>query len=171
MRLDPQLLQHPMQMKPDLQSTPAYRTSSTRVTVGRRLIGQSGFFTLRLLIGLLICVGACFITARTLPAFFQNDGPAKFSRRTLSFAERVAYQHAIEDVYWRHRIWPKEQAVASRAIASPRTRNVGGFPRQAVLSGKAIGVGGSSTSRRLAIRRVSDTLSPDKFRAEAIISP
>jgi N-acetylneuraminic acid mutarotase len=28
---------------------------------------------------------------------------------TLSFAERVAYQRAIEDVYWRHRIWPKER--------------------------------------------------------------
>ena len=26
--------------------------------------------------------------------------------RTLSFADRVAYQRAIEDVYWRHRIWP-----------------------------------------------------------------
>jgi hypothetical protein len=30
-------------------------------------------------------------------------------QRTLAFAERVAYQHAIEDVYWRHRIWPKER--------------------------------------------------------------
>src|SRR6266571_1145972 len=30
--------------------------------------------------------------------------------RTLSFAERVAYQRAIEDVYWRHRIWPKANA-------------------------------------------------------------
>src|SRR5439155_5396713 len=29
--------------------------------------------------------------------------------RKLSFAERVAYQRAIEDVYWRHRIWPKER--------------------------------------------------------------
>src|SRR4030095_1936993 len=29
--------------------------------------------------------------------------------RTLSFAERVAYQQAIEEVYWRHRIWPKER--------------------------------------------------------------
>src|SRR5882757_497311 len=27
----------------------------------------------------------------------------------LTFAERVAYQRAIEDVYWRHRIWPKER--------------------------------------------------------------
>jgi len=25
---------------------------------------------------------------------------------SLSFADRVAYQRAIEDVYWRHRIWP-----------------------------------------------------------------
>jgi hypothetical protein len=30
--------------------------------------------------------------------------------RTLTFADRVAYQHAIEDVYWRHRIWPEENA-------------------------------------------------------------
>jgi len=28
--------------------------------------------------------------------------------RTLTFADRVAYQRAIEEVYWRHRIWPKE---------------------------------------------------------------
>jgi len=29
--------------------------------------------------------------------------------RTLTFADRVAYQRAIEEVYWRHRIWPKER--------------------------------------------------------------
>jgi N-acetylneuraminic acid mutarotase len=29
--------------------------------------------------------------------------------RTLTFAERVAYQRAIEEVYGRHRIWPKER--------------------------------------------------------------
>jgi N-acetylneuraminic acid mutarotase len=28
----------------------------------------------------------------------------------LTFAERVAHQRAIEDVYWRHRIWPKERS-------------------------------------------------------------
>jgi hypothetical protein len=27
--------------------------------------------------------------------------------RTLTFADRVAYQHAIEEVYWRHRDWPR----------------------------------------------------------------
>ena len=29
--------------------------------------------------------------------------------RTLTFADRVAYQRAIEEVYWQHRIWPKEK--------------------------------------------------------------
>ena len=28
--------------------------------------------------------------------------------RAFSFVERVVFQRAIEDVYWRHRIWPKE---------------------------------------------------------------
>jgi len=31
--------------------------------------------------------------------------PAK-QTRTLTFADRVAYQRAIEEVYWRHRNWP-----------------------------------------------------------------
>ena len=30
-------------------------------------------------------------------------------RRMLTLADRVAYQQAIEEVYWRHRIWPKER--------------------------------------------------------------
>src|ERR1043166_4445248 len=29
--------------------------------------------------------------------------------QVLSYPDRVAYQSAIEDVYWRHRIWPKER--------------------------------------------------------------
>ena len=33
-------------------------------------------------------------------------GANAHQNRTLSFADRVAYQRAIEDVYWRHRIWP-----------------------------------------------------------------
>ena len=35
-------------------------------------------------------------------------GRASSQPRAFSFAERVSYQRAIEDVYWRHRIWPKE---------------------------------------------------------------
>ena len=34
---------------------------------------------------------------------------ASIPQRSLTFAERVAYQRAIEEVYWRHRIWPKER--------------------------------------------------------------
>jgi N-acetylneuraminic acid mutarotase len=30
--------------------------------------------------------------------------------RAFSFVERVAFQRAIEDVYWQHRIWPKENS-------------------------------------------------------------
>ena len=30
--------------------------------------------------------------------------------RTLTFADRVAYQRAMEEVYWQHRIWPKANA-------------------------------------------------------------
>ena len=37
-----------------------------------------------------------------------QPGKTSSQPRAFSFAERVAYQRAIEDVYWRHRIWPKE---------------------------------------------------------------
>ena len=63
----------------------------------------------RALFVLLVCAAACLIATRTLPAFLRNEAPANLSQPTLTFAERVAYQHAIEDVYWRHRIWPKER--------------------------------------------------------------
>src|SRR5205807_888943 len=35
--------------------------------------------------------------------------PAQQQRTMLTLADRVAYQRAIEEVYWRHRIWPKER--------------------------------------------------------------
>jgi hypothetical protein len=42
-------------------------------------------------------------------AFFHSEVPANASQRILTFEGRVSYQRAIEDVYWRHRIWPKER--------------------------------------------------------------
>ena len=39
----------------------------------------------------------------------KPEAPTKLSQRTLTFEERVSYQRAIEEVYWRHRIWPKER--------------------------------------------------------------
>jgi N-acetylneuraminic acid mutarotase len=70
---------------------------------------KSAFFSPRLVLALLLCEAACSIVAGTLPAFFRSEAPAKVSNRSLTFAERVAYQRGIEDVYWRHRIWPKER--------------------------------------------------------------
>jgi hypothetical protein len=50
------------------------------------------------------------LSAGTLLALIRPEAPAKVSHRTLTFAERVAYQRAIEEVYWRHRIWPKNRS-------------------------------------------------------------
>ncbi len=77
---------------------------------------QSGFFGPRLLVAVLLCAGVgCLVMAGTLPvttgkvASLRSEAPANASQRALTFAERVSYQRAIEDVYWRHRIWPKER--------------------------------------------------------------
>src|SRR4249919_3342757 len=51
-----------------------------------------------------------FAVIRTVMAFSGPEARTKVLPRTLSFAERVSYQRAIEDVYWRHRIWPKENS-------------------------------------------------------------
>src|SRR5205809_6044088 len=62
-----------------------------------------------------------FVLAALSSAFNSNRAPkpAVASRlaakaastsnqaHTLTFAERVAYERAIEEVYWRHRIWPE----------------------------------------------------------------
>jgi N-acetylneuraminic acid mutarotase len=65
------------------------------------------------LIVLLACGAACLTLGISLRAglvFFSGETPAALSvQRTLTFAERVSYQRAIEEVYWRHRIWPKER--------------------------------------------------------------
>src|SRR5215510_8864324 len=50
------------------------------------------------------------LSTGTLLGFFRPEAPAKNSQRTLTFKERVTYQRAIEEVYWRHRIWPKENS-------------------------------------------------------------
>ena len=44
--------------------------------------------------------GATYATAKVA---------APSQSRQLFFEDRVAYQRAIEEVYWRHRIWPKER--------------------------------------------------------------
>ena len=43
-------------------------------------------------------------------ASVSTDAKPRPHRTALTFVERVAYQRAIEEVYWRQRIWPKERA-------------------------------------------------------------
>jgi N-acetylneuraminic acid mutarotase len=38
---------------------------------------------------------------------YNNTAKIPLQARALAFAERVGYQRAIEEVYWRHRIWPR----------------------------------------------------------------
>ena len=39
---------------------------------------------------------------------YDSTAKSPSQPRAFSFTERVGYQRAIEDVYWRHRIWPEE---------------------------------------------------------------
>ena len=68
---------------------------------------QFGSFSLQLV----LCAAAlCSMITGTLLAFFHPEAPAK--SRMPTFAERVTYQRAIEEVYWRHRISPTSNASA-----------------------------------------------------------
>src|SRR5437870_10817999 len=59
---------------------------------------------------LLLCAaGAGLTSSGTLLALSQHDAPWR-AQRTLTLEERASYQRAIEEVYWRHRLWPKENA-------------------------------------------------------------
>src|SRR6266508_1132554 len=57
---------------------------------------------------LLLAATAGLTSSGTLLALSQHEVPGR-AQRTLTFRERVSYQRAIEEVYWHHRIWPKER--------------------------------------------------------------
>src|SRR3954454_21955072 len=71
---------------------------------------QLGSFSLQLV---LCSAAVCSMITGTLLAFFHLEAPAKTSHPAaagLTFTQRVAYQRAIEEIYWRHRIWPKQNS-------------------------------------------------------------
>jgi N-acetylneuraminic acid mutarotase len=85
----------------------------------KKSTSKSAFFNLRALIGLLLCAATAYfilIPIRSGLAFLRPQASAHASHRTLSFEERVSYQRAIEDVYWRHRIWPKQNSNPKPAL-------------------------------------------------------
>src|SRR6184192_1611954 len=84
-------------------------SSMTEITEGQKQEKETMNKANILKLALLLCAAACSIVTGTLLAFFGPEAPSNLSQRTLTFAERVAYQRAIEHVYWRHRIWPKDR--------------------------------------------------------------
>src|SRR5262245_14054912 len=76
-----------------------------------------GAFYLLLFVGIRVmplALGQRSVTNSTIDAanislavvFFRSEPPSKLSERMLTFQQRVAFQRSIEEVYWRHRIWP-----------------------------------------------------------------
>jgi hypothetical protein len=79
----------------------------------KKSTAKSAFFSPRGLVVMLACVAAaCSVVSGTLLAFLRPEAPSKTSHPAaagLTFADRVAYQRAIEEVYWRYRIWPRSR--------------------------------------------------------------
>ena len=80
---------------------------------------QSARVLIALLIGGAACSTVTGIPLRAGQSLFRTETPATVSHPAaagLTFAERVSYQRAIEEVYWRHRIWPKERSDPKPAL-------------------------------------------------------
>jgi N-acetylneuraminic acid mutarotase len=78
----------------------------------KKSISSLAFFNPKALTLVVFCTAACSALAGTLLAFVRSQTPATVSHPAvagLTFEERVSYQRAIEGVYWRHRIWPRER--------------------------------------------------------------
>ena len=93
-------------------------TRATALRVALRLIP---------ILGLALLLGSAFITPAStkaagdkvplLLAKLAPPVPRAPQSRQLSIADRVAYQWAIEEVYWRHRIWPTENRAPKPSLS------------------------------------------------------
>src|SRR5260370_38959167 len=72
--------------------------------------GSESVFIIKLLCAALAVyfAGAHADAARLSSKALTGLGHSSSPKRDLSFGDRVTYQRAIEEVYWRHRIWPAE---------------------------------------------------------------
>ncbi len=61
----------------------------------------------------LFTAGGCLVVKA---ASLRPEATNTASQRTLTFSDRVAYQRAVEEVYWQHRIWPKENPRAKPSL-------------------------------------------------------
>ena len=66
---------------------------------------------------LIVAVLTSVAVSAKAKAIVQQTQPNSAQQRTmLTFADRVAYQRAIEEVYWRHRIWPHQNPSAKPSL-------------------------------------------------------
>ena len=63
----------------------------------KKCVAQSGFFPLRVSFTLLLWAVASLVLGTTVLGFFRAEAPRRVSETRLTFAERVAYQRAIEE--------------------------------------------------------------------------
>src|SRR5450755_2085984 len=50
------------------------------------------------------------------------EAPTQVFHRTVTFEQRVEYQRKIEEVYWHHRIWPKERTDSKPSLETVMSR-------------------------------------------------
>src|SRR2546425_1601716 len=98
-----------MQKRSASQPAPARRSLLLDLSLTRRPVREGGFLSPRVAIALPLCAAACSLITGASLGFFRSEARTNIFQRTLTFQERVVYQRAIEDVYWRHRIWPRER--------------------------------------------------------------
>ena len=69
---------------------------------------QRAYLRRRAVAFFLLWSGVASVVETVTPcAYALTQARDKASVGTLTFGERAAYQYAIEEVYWRHRIWPE----------------------------------------------------------------
>jgi N-acetylneuraminic acid mutarotase len=78
--------------------------------------GAAAVFFLFAFVALTSAFNSANRSSKSAPANRSRAETVSNQSRTLTFAERVAYQRAIEEVYWRHRIWPTENADAKPSL-------------------------------------------------------
>jgi hypothetical protein len=88
------------------ESSSMRRRCTVESAFAHRNVDQGGFFNLPASVLVLCGLAGCSVLSATLFGFFCPQPSSRVCQRTLSLSERVAYQRAIEDVYWHHRIWP-----------------------------------------------------------------
>src|ERR1044072_9475610 len=88
-------------------STPTHMEKTSTCRCVRRSFTKGGSFSSPALVALVLCVATSLIVTGTLLAFLRSEGPSQVSQRTLTFEQRLSYQRAIEEVYWRHGLWPQ----------------------------------------------------------------